>query len=63
MASDSMKVWCLRRGQHKERAILEQQLWALFVDPKGEVEWARKGITSRIASKVALPKCVSRDFF
>ena len=63
MLSDKATVWWLGRGHNKGREILEQKLQVLFGDPKGAVEWARKGIMSRIVSKVMLTKYVSRACF
>ena len=63
MLYDCVKVWWLGRGQHKGIAMLEQRIRVLFGDPKGAVEWKQKGITSRIASKLVSPKCVSRACF
>ena len=60
MSSDSVTLWWLRRGKLRGRSMLEQRLRVLFGDPKGSVEWARKGITLRIASKAVSSKCVSR---
>ena len=63
VSSDSVTEWWMGRGQHKGRAILEQRLWFLFGDQKGAVEWARKGITLCIASKVVSPNFFNRDSF
>ena len=63
VSSNSVTVWWLGRGRHKGRAMFENQLRVLFGDPKVALELARKEITLRIASKVALPKCVSRVCF
>ena len=38
MLSDSVTVWWLGRGQHKGRAMFEQQLWVQFWDSNGVVE-------------------------
>ena len=63
MLSDSVTVWWLGRVQNNGRSMLEKRLRIIFGDQKGATEWERKGITSRIASKVASPKCVRRACF
>ena len=63
MLSDSVTVWWMGISHQKGRAMLKQKLRVLFGDLEGAVELARKGITSRIASKLVLPKCVSRACF